>query len=151
MIQITRTHAQNIDFQELVKRLDADLARRDGDDNLFYAQFNKLDDIKNVVIIYKNNQPSGCGAFKMFDTRKVEIKRMYVIEDCRRKGYATLILKELEKWANELLYDTCLLETGKRQPEAISLYTRNGYRRIPNYGQYEKVENSCCFEKKITG
>ena len=67
----------------------------------------------------------------------------------RGKGIASRILNELENWASELRYDKCILETGKRQPEAISLYQRNGYKLIPNYGQYAGVENSVCFEKQI--
>jgi GNAT superfamily N-acetyltransferase len=64
-------------------------------------------------------------------------------------GIASNILAELEKWASELSYAKCILETGKKQPEAISLYKKNGYRIIPNYGQYCEVENSLCFEKKL--
>jgi hypothetical protein len=41
------------------------------------------------------------------------------------------------------------LETGKKQPEAIRLYEKNGYKLIPNYGQYAKIDNSVCFEKDI--
>jgi hypothetical protein len=41
------------------------------------------------------------------------------------------------------------LETGKKQPEAIKLYTKNGYFIIPNFGQYENIENSICFEKQL--
>ncbi|WKZ38241.1 MAG: hypothetical protein QY332_09890 [Anaerolineales bacterium] len=38
---------------------------------------------------------------------------------------------------------------GKKQPEAIEFYKKNGYKVIPNYGQYAGVENSMCFEKSI--
>ncbi len=58
-------------------------------------------------------------------------------------------LAELEKWAAELGYNKCVLETGKKQPEAIALYKRSGYKIIPNYGQYIGIENSVCFEKAI--
>ena len=60
-----------------------------------------------------------------------------------------IILKELEKWAAELNYTKCVLETGKKQPEAITLYLKNGYAIIPNYGQYIGIENSVCFAKVI--
>jgi putative acetyltransferase len=56
---------------------------------------------------------------------------------------------ELEAWAAELSYEKCVLETGKKQVEAIGLYQKNGYQKIPNYGQYIGVENSLCFEKKL--
>ena len=79
----------------------------------------------------------------------MEVKRMYTLPDFRGKGIATIVLQELEKWAKELRMEKCMLETGKRQPEAIALYTKNGYRLIPNYGQYAGVENSVCFEKLL--
>ena len=46
-------------------------------------------------------------------------------------------------------YAQFILETGKKQPEAIALYTKKGYHITPNYGQYAGVENSVCFEKYI--
>ena len=46
-------------------------------------------------------------------------------------------------------YEKCILETGHKQPEAIKLYTKNLYTVIPNYGQYEGVELSVCFEKVL--
>ena len=77
----------------------------------------------------------------------MEIKRMYVPENKRGNGIASAILKELEQWALALSYKKCLLETGKKQPEAIELYKKNGYKIIPNFGQYANIENSVCFEK----
>ena len=74
---------------------------------------------------------------------------MYVPPALRGKGIASAVLAELEKWAKELNYKKCILETGKKQPEAIALYNKNGYCIIPNYGQYENVENSVCFEKNL--
>ena len=79
----------------------------------------------------------------------MEIKRMYTSPGSRGTGIATKILTELEVWATELSYERCVLETGKRQPEAIRLYTKSGYQQIPNYGQYVGIENSICFEKEL--
>ena len=74
---------------------------------------------------------------------------MYVTEEQRRQGIALKILQALEKWATELGNTTCVLETGKNQPEAIRLYEKAGYRRIPNYGQYAMIENSVCMQKEL--
>ena len=46
-------------------------------------------------------------------------------------------------------FEKCILETGKRQPDAIALYKKNGYNLIENYGQYIGMENSVCFEKLL--
>ncbi|MGE5106506.1 MAG: GNAT family N-acetyltransferase [Sphingobacteriales bacterium] len=149
MIKIKRTDSDNPGFIQLVKLLDADLADRDGNDHSFYAQFNKIDTIKYVVVAYENDQPVACGAIKEYAQNTMEVKRMYTSPGSRGKGIAGKILSELEIWATELGYEKCILETGKRQPEAIKLYKKNGYKIIPNYGQYATIENSICFEKKL--
>jgi GNAT superfamily N-acetyltransferase len=150
MLTCIQTNSENEDFRELVAALDADLRARDGDDNLFYSQFNKIDKIKYAIVAYDNDMPVGCGAIKEYSPDAMEVKRMYVLENRRGQGIASSILKALEQWAIDLNYKCCVLETGKRQPEAIELYKKNGYKIIPNFGQYENVENSVCFEKILT-
>ncbi len=74
---------------------------------------------------------------------------MFVLPEKRGIGIASTILKELEKWTSELNFRKCILETGIRQQEAIALYKKNNYNPIPNYGQYEQVKSSVCFEKLV--
>jgi putative acetyltransferase len=147
MITLERTNSENRDFVELVKLLDKALAIVDGKDHAFYSQFNKIDNIRYVIVAYEDEKAVGCGAVKEFGQDTMEVKRMYVSPENRKKGIASEILNELEKWAHELSYGKCILETGKRQYEAIGLYKKSGYKLIPNYGQYANVENSLCFEK----
>ncbi|WP_299107029.1 GNAT family N-acetyltransferase [uncultured Winogradskyella sp.] len=149
MIKIVRSNSENKDFIFLVKQLDAYLKTTDGDEHEFYNQFNSINTLKHVVIAYLDGQPSGCGAFKHFNDNSVEVKRMFTTTEARGKAIATQILTELECWANELNYSSCVLETGVRQKEAIQFYKKNDYQIITNYGQYKGVENSLCFEKKI--
>ncbi|PIF44197.1 ribosomal protein S18 acetylase RimI-like enzyme [Chryseobacterium sp. 52] len=146
---IKRTDSSDMDFQNLVRFLDADLAIRDGEDHEFYHQFNSIAMLKNCVVIYSEDVEVGCGAFKPFSEDTVEIKRMYTHIERRGKGFASKLLSELELWAKEEGYSKCVLETGIKQPEAIALYEKNGYYRIPNYGQYIGVEKSVCYEKII--
>ena len=149
MLKIIRTDSNNTDFQSLVRLLDADLAIRDGDMHGYYAQYNKIDAIKNAVVAYDGETAVGCGAFKPFDDDSVEIKRMYVRPENRGVGIAVEVLKELEYWAAELDFKAAVLETGKKQPEAIRLYEKSGYELIPNYGQYIGLENSVCMKKSL--
>jgi len=149
MYKLIRTNSDNPDFRTLVQKLDKDLAIRDGEDHSFFAQFNKIDAIKYVVLAYENKIPVGCGAIKEYEKTVMEVKRMFVPPEKRGKGIASLVLKELENWAGELSYKKCILETGEKQPEAIGLYKKNGYKIIPNYGQYAAVESSVCFEKQV--
>jgi putative acetyltransferase len=149
MIDITRTDSDNSDFITLVKSLDAYLATTDGDEHAFYSQYNKLDKIKHVIVVYDDEIPVGCGAIKAFGSDTMEVKRMYVAPEGRNKGIASQILGELEKWTVELGATRCILETGKRQTEAVAFYNKNDYQVIANYGQYEGVANSVCFEKVL--
>jgi putative acetyltransferase len=148
-IKITRTNSFNPDFRALVSLLDKDLSERDGDEHSFFAQYNKLDNIEQVVVAYLDNIPVGCGAIKTYTADTAEIKRMFVDQEFRRKGIASMLLSELESWAKELGYRKCILETGERQPEAINLYEKIRYQRIPNYGQYSGIESSVCMIKHL--
>ena len=149
MIRLLRTKSGSADFGELVHLLDADLRIRDGAEHSFYAQFNKIDKIRHVVVAYENELAVGCGAFREYEPNVAEIKRMFVRPENRGRGIAGQILAELETWARELNYSECVLETGVKQPEAIRLYQKSGYEKIPSYGQYLNVENSVCMKKTL--
>jgi GNAT superfamily N-acetyltransferase len=150
MVTLLRTNSNNIDFLDLVKKLDLYLKIVDGDDHSFYNQFNNIDILKHVVVVYKEDIPVGCGAFKRFDNNSVEIKRMFTLPTSRGQKVASKILNELELWAKELMYTSCVLETGKRQVAAVNFYTNQGYNIIPSFGPYKNIENSVCFEKQLS-
>jgi GNAT superfamily N-acetyltransferase len=149
MIKILRTDSSDRDFVNLVKLLDIELQIRDGEEHTFYAQYNKIDKINNVVVAFYNDVAVGCGAIKGYDSSAMEVKRMFVKDEYRSKGIATLVLVELESLTKELGFYKCVLETGIKQPEAIHLYKKNDYTVIPNYGQYAGVDNSVCMEKVL--
>jgi GNAT superfamily N-acetyltransferase len=144
-----RTDSTHPDFIDLVHSLDAYLARIDGEEHDYYHQYNKIDLLKNVIVIYDKDVAVGCGAIKAIDSERMEVKRMFTLPEYRGKGIASTVLSELENWAKALGYKYCVLETGKRMPDAIGLYQKAGYQIIENYGQYIGVENSVCFEKLI--
>ena len=149
LMKTLRTTSENPDFQKLVKQLDDYLAVMDGEEHGFYDQYNKIDMLKNCVVIFDNDEAVACGAIKELDTKSMEVKRMFTLPEKRGKGLASAILRELETWSNELGYEKTVLETGKKQVEAVALYNKCGYKIIPNYGQYIGVDNSVCFEKLL--
>jgi len=73
MPQILRTDSSNSDFQTLVKLLDADLSIRDGEEHAFYAQYNKTDQLKYVIVLYQDQKPVACGAIREFAEAVMEI------------------------------------------------------------------------------
>lgn len=148
-MNLIRTDSSNPDFMALVKQLDTYLAEIDGAEHAFYARLNKTAELNTVIVAYEDDKPIGCGAIRRMNMMAMEVKRMYTLPEYRGKGVATKILTELENWAFDLGYVKCVLETGKRQPEAIALYEKSGYKTIPNYGKYSGVENSVCYEKSL--
>lgn len=146
---LKRTTAADLDFQNLTIALDQELESINGDENNLFIQFNKIDKNTNAIVFYINKKAVGCGAFKKYDDETAEIKRMFVLLNYRGKGIALKILNELERWAIEMNYSKFILETGEKQPEAIRLYQKAGYSIIPNFGQYENINSSVCFNKSI--
>lgn len=149
MINSIKTDSSHPDFIALTKELDSYLKVTDGDEHDFYNQFNNIDVIKHVVIAYNKNEAVACGAFKEFNTDSVEIKRMFTKPNSRGKGVASHVINLLEKWAQEIGYKNCVLETGKRQIEAVNFYKKSHYKIIPNYGHYVNMDNSLCFKKEL--
>jgi len=148
-MELIRTTSENSDFRKLVNALDEDLYQRNGEAQLQYRQYNQVDLINHVVVIYFEGKPVGCGCYKRFDDQTVEMKRMFVLPEMRGKQLAARMLQELERWALEEGNTGAVLETGHKQVEAIRLYKVAGYSLIENYGQYIGMEESICFRKEL--
>lgn len=110
----------------------------------------------SFFVAYLDGQAVGSGAWRRRDDvpslagRQVaEIKRMYVVPSARGLGVARLVLAHLERTAAEAGYDTMVLETGLRQPEAIALYESSGYRPIDGFGHYRDEPLSRCFARPL--
>ncbi|WP_394824580.1 GNAT family N-acetyltransferase [Pendulispora albinea] len=102
------------------------------------------------VIAYLDRRPVACGAFRTMDETSAELKRMYVVPRWRGLGISKRVLRALEEHAASLHVKRMVLETGTRQSEALALYARNGYRRIPLFGEYVGSPCSICMEKSLT-
>ncbi len=149
MIEYRRTDSANTDFQNLVVLLDKYLSVINGEKDSFFAAFNTIDALQNVIVVFDQEKPVGCGAFKPYSDDSTEIKRMFVAEEYRGRGIAQGILAALEAWASELGFSSCILETSKSMLPAVRLYQKYGYTVIPNYGQYREIETSVCMEKRL--
>lgn len=91
----------------------------------------------------------GCGGLKEFDKDSTELKRMFVQPSHRGNGVASRIVSELEHWAKETGFSRMVLETSKEMEDAVGLYEKLYYQRIPNFEPYENIETSYCFAKRI--
>lgn len=149
-MKLIRTNSKHFAFVNLVSQLNKYLKTVDGNDHDFYMQYNNIDTLNHVVLGFFKDVPVACGAFKTYNEKSVEIKRMFTLPEYRGQQLASKILNELEIWATELGFKSCILETGKRQVEAVKFYKKNNYNIIENFDPYIDVENSICFEKKLS-
>jgi GNAT superfamily N-acetyltransferase len=140
----------NPEAASLLRELDQDLRARYPQHFVHGIKLEELEDGKGAFIMARlNGRPVGCGAIRRLEDGVGEVKRMYVRPEARRRGVARLVLAELEETARALGLHTLRLETGTRQPEAIALYEREGYRPIPRFGEYAEDPFSVCYEKTL--
>lgn len=144
-----KTTNSHKDFCALTDALDAELNARYGKVQALYDKHNVIDLIDTALVGYEDDVPVACGCFKKIDDKTVEMKRMFVALNYRRRGFSSQILGELELWAKECGFCEARLETGKAQPEAIALYQKMGYVITPNYPPYVGMENSVCMAKTL--
>lgn len=92
---------------------------------------------------------AGCAGLRDLGGGVGEVKRMYVEPVHRGSGVAARLLGTVEDWARARGWTRLRLELGDRQPAALRFYVRCGYLRIPNFGPYDGVSGSLCFERDL--
>lgn len=150
-MRIIHTDGKDIDFIKLCRLLDDYLNNIVGGEKQRsqYIQYNTLDDIHDVILIYDNMIPVACASFKAYDQFIAEVKRVFVREEYRGQGLSKQLMSNLEEKARTKGFTKLILETGVPLIEATGLYNKIGYKRIENYGQYRDMKDSLCMEKII--
>jgi GNAT superfamily N-acetyltransferase len=100
-------------------------------------------------LIRSDGTPAGCGGIKLFGAEYGELKRMYVRPQFRGAGLGKLLINHLAAYACRQGVALLRLETGIYQQEAIGLYERMGFQRIPPFGAYKPDPLSLFYEKPI--
>lgn len=151
-MEYVRTDGQNKDFVENCRLLDMDLDRRVGKQikRDKYSKYNKLDDIKEAIVIYEDGKPVGGGAIRKYNAENtVELKRIFVHPDHQGRGIGTELVSLLMEWARELGYGRMILETGELLAESCAVYQKLGFEVIPNYGPYVDMPESVCMAREL--
>jgi putative acetyltransferase len=138
------------DAAALLEALDSDLLGRYPRHAIHGVTLAELEVGQGFFVVARlDGRAVGCGAVRLLEPGIGEVKRMFVRPEARRRGIAQKVLAKLESTALELGMHTLRLETGTRQPEAIALYERQGYRRFPCFGEYGSDPFSVCYEKVL--
>lgn len=93
--------------------------------------------------------PVGCGAVRLLDDGRAEVKRMYVLPERRGEGVGYALLTALEAFAAEHGVRTVVIETGSRLTQAVAMYERAGYSPIPPWGEYIDSPTSLCMGREL--
>lgn len=100
-------------------------------------------------LLRTDGTPASCGGVKLVGSEYGEIKRMYVRPQFRGAGFGKMMLAQLEAHALANDINLLRLETGIHQREAIGLYERLGFYRIPPFGPYTDDPLSRYYEKRL--
>jgi putative acetyltransferase len=103
----------------------------------------------DFFVLRTDGMPAGCGGILFVDGEYGEIKRMYVRPEFRGLGLGRRILEHLTRHAMSRGITLLRLETGIHQREAIALYERQGFHRIPPFGPYTDDPVTLCYEKPV--
>ncbi len=147
---ITHERPDSADAVMLIRELDGHL------NSLYPAESRHGYSVEKLIaqgvaffILRADAVPAGCGGIQLFCTGYGELKRMYVRPQFRRLGFGRLLLDHLTDYAYAQGFGLLRLETGILQTEAIGLYERAGFVRIPPFGAYVNDPRSLFFEKRI--
>src|SRR4051812_2864170 len=94
--------------------------------------------------------PAGGGAWRALPAGAAEVKRGYVEPRFPRRGIAQLVVAALEDGAAAAGHPEVVLNSGREQPEALTLYAQLGYRPVPGYGAYACASGAVFLGKALT-
>ena len=149
---IERGDILSLTARDLILALNAELSSRYPEDGACHFRLD-ADEVAEgrgaFLVAYQGEKAIGCGAVRRTEEGTGELKRMYVCLEERCRGVGRAILDALEVEAKKLRIHKLLLETGIRNPEAIALYERAGFSRIPAFGEYVGSPISVCMAKDL--
>lgn len=158
-IEIRVTGFAHPDAQHLAAEVQQEYVRRYGDADLTEMNLDDFDPPAGLFLVaYLDGAPVACGGWRAKQAGPhglrdgdAELKRMFVVPGARGRGLARAVLARLEFTAAEAGRTRFILETGTEQPEAVALYTSEGYAPIRKFGIYREHPQSICLGKEFGG
>lgn len=157
MLDLRPVPLDHADAHEMIVELQAFYTSRYGDGDATELRPEEfVAPVGYFVVGYGEDGPVACGGWRAREGGEpglrdgdAEIKRMYVRDGHRGRGYARLLLAHLEDTAAAAGRRRIVLETGTRQPEAIALYEREGYAPTEKFGVYRDEPDSRCYARPL--
>lgn len=147
LVYVTAAEPDDIRLKALIAELDQELRGRYNDEAI--GPMPITSEVR-FALAFRGQEPIGCVAVQPKGDVDFELKRMFVLPAARGTGIAPLLLDAAEATVRAAGARRIVLETGIRQPEAIRLYEKFGYTRIPNFPPYDKDPLSVCYAKVVS-
>jgi GNAT superfamily N-acetyltransferase len=146
---VVRSYADPL-VQQLVAAVQAEYVARYGGPDETAVRDDEFDPPDGLFLVgLAGAEPVATGGWRRLTPELAEIKRMFVLDRARRRGFARLVLAELERTARSAGISRMVLNTGIHQPEAIALYESSGYAQVPDYGYYAGYPNARFYGKSL--
>ena len=114
-----------------------------------FVRYNVSAEIPDVVIAYDGGQAVGCAGLKPYSDTDAEVKRLWVEPAFRGRHIAAELMDRIEEKARQMGFRKVILQTRPVMADAIAFYTKRGYRQIPNYPPYDRLNGAVCFSKEL--
>ncbi|MDD5571536.1 MAG: GNAT family N-acetyltransferase [Bacteroidales bacterium] len=152
LYKIAETNQEFEDGKELFRQyadsLKIDLSFQDFSNELktINQQYNKPKGA--LILAYKEGKAVGCVGIRELETDIVELKRMYVLPECRGNNIGQKLLELCIDTAKKLNYSKMRLDTLPDMTKAQNIYRAFGFCEIPAY-RYNPVEGTVYMEKNL--
>ncbi len=114
-----------------------------------FIPYNLSEDIPIVLVAACAGKAVGCAGLKEYSAADAEIKRVWVDPEYRGRHIAARMMNMLEERARELNYQRTILQTRLIMKDAVGLYQSRGYRQIPNYPPYDRLDGAVCMALQL--
>ena len=111
-----------------------------GNDKWCYTRYSENENLENIWLIYSDNIPIGCIAYRTNGNGVGEVKRLYIINEYRGKGISKELLNTVECHAKEQGCNTLFLDTRITLEPAVSVYRSYGFNIVFQQGLYIQME-----------
>lgn len=120
-------------FGEYVRMLGVDLAFQNYDDEYAGLPGRYAPPDGRLFLARYDGRPAGCVALRRFDADACEMKRLYVVSECRGLGIGRALVERAIAGALEAGYGSMVLDTLASLENSVAIYRRRGFREIPAY------------------
>ena len=152
-VSVAKEKATTVEAKELLAELARDFKDKYGKESPYNLADKDLQADRSAFIMARvDGRPAGCVILYPQDENQPDIgeaRQLYVRPEFRGLGLSYAVMRKLEETARANKYTLLRLVTGLKEPEAIHLFLKLGYSRIPRYTKYIDRPLSACFEKKL--